>query len=57
VTRDALQVAREAKAMTRKELIGMMAAGVLTTLQAADVLGVSPRQMRRLRPGQVPAQA
>src|SRR6266850_1514901 len=25
------------------------AAGVLTTLQAADVLGVSPRQMRRLR--------
>jgi hypothetical protein len=35
--------------MTRNEVIGMMAAGVLTTLQAADVLGVSPRQMRRLR--------
>src|SRR5205807_9849989 len=35
--------------MTRKEVIGMMAAGVLTTLQAADVLGVSPRHMRRLR--------
>jgi hypothetical protein len=49
VTPDAQQVAREAKAMTRKEVIGMMAAGVLTTLQAADVLGVSPRQMRRLR--------
>ena len=49
MTPDALQVAREAKAMTRKEVIGMMAAGVLTTLQAADVLGVSPRQMRRLK--------
>jgi hypothetical protein len=48
VTRDELQVAREARAMTRKEVIGMMAAGVLTMLRAADVLGVS-RQMRRLR--------
>jgi hypothetical protein len=39
VTRDELQVAREARAMTRKEVIGMMAAGVLTMLRAADVLG------------------
>ena len=35
--------------MTRLEVIGMALTGSLTWLQAADVLGVSPRQLRRLR--------
>jgi len=35
--------------MTRMEVIGMMTAGTLTALQAADILGLCPRQLRRLR--------
>ncbi|HEY4770432.1 MAG TPA: helix-turn-helix domain-containing protein, partial [Myxococcales bacterium] len=42
-------MALEAKAMTRMEVIGMMTRGVLTVLQAADILGLCPRQLRRLR--------
>jgi Helix-turn-helix domain len=35
--------------MTRMEVIGMMTRGVLTVFQAADILGLCPRQLRRLR--------
>jgi hypothetical protein len=35
--------------MTRMEVIGMMASGALTGVQAADILGLCPRQLRRLR--------
>ena len=42
-------VAREAKAMTTKEVIVKAIEGRLTWLQAADILGYSPRHMRRLK--------
>lgn len=42
-------VAREIKAMTRKEVIVKAMAGRLTWIAAADILGVSARHMRRLR--------
>jgi hypothetical protein len=42
-------VAREAKAMTRDEVVGKAFAGKLTWLQAADILGVTGRQMRRIK--------
>jgi hypothetical protein len=42
-------VAREAKAMTRKEVIVKAIEGRITWLQAADILDVSARHMRRLR--------
>lgn len=42
-------VARETKAMTRKEVIVKAMAGRLTWIAAADILGVSARHMRRLR--------
>lgn len=42
-------VAREAKAMTRKDVMVRAIEGKLTWLQAADILGVTPRHMRRLR--------
>src|SRR5467141_1105194 len=35
--------------MTRMEVSGMMGAGVLTGVQAADILGLCPRQLRRLQ--------
>lgn len=47
--RDAQMVAREAKAMTRYEILMKATVGKLTWSQAADVLGVSPRHMRRIR--------
>lgn len=43
------QVAREARAMTRNEVIVRAIAGKLTWIQAADICRVSPRQMRRLK--------
>jgi transposase len=42
-------VAREIKAMTRKEVIVKAMAGRLSWIAAADILGVSARHMRRLR--------
>src|SRR5690606_15620701 len=43
------ELARKAKAMTRREIIVKAVAGELTWLQAAQILGVSPRHMRRIR--------
>src|SRR3954447_24047062 len=43
----ARRVAREAKAVTRKEVIVRAIEGRLTWIQAADVLGISARQLRR----------
>ncbi len=43
------QVAREARAMTRKEVIVRAIAGRLTWIQAAEICGISARQMRRLK--------
>ena len=43
------QVAFEARAMTRLEVIGKALSGSISWLDAAVVLGVSARQMRRLR--------
>jgi transposase len=45
----ARRVARESKAMTRKEVIVKAIEGRLTWLAAADILDVTPRHMRRLR--------
>jgi hypothetical protein len=42
-------VASEAKAMTRLEVIGKALAGSISWIDAAVILGVSARQMRRLR--------
>jgi hypothetical protein len=42
-------IAREAKAMNRKEVILKAIEGRLTWMQAATVLGLTPRQVRRLR--------
>ena len=46
---DTKKVAREAKKMTRNEIMVKATAGKLTWTQAADVLGITPRHMRRLR--------
>lgn len=46
---DARRIAREAKIMTRNEIMMRATAGKLTWTQAADVLGITPRHMRRLR--------
>jgi len=43
------QVAREVRAMTRKEIIVRAIAGELTWIQAAEICRISPRQMRRLK--------
>jgi transposase len=43
------QVAREIRAMTRKEVIVRAIDGQLTWLQAADILGLTPRHLRRLK--------
>src|SRR5579884_791293 len=43
------QVAREIRAMTRKEVIVKAIDGQLTWLQAADILGLTPRHLRRLK--------
>jgi transposase len=43
------QVWREARAMTRREVITKAIAKQLTWVQASEILGVSARHMRRLR--------
>ena len=45
------RIAREAKAMTRKEIIIRAIAGKITWRQAADIIGITPRHMRRIRAG------
>jgi len=44
-----LAVAREAKFMTRIQVLMMAIRGEITWLQAADIEGMTPRHMRRLR--------
>jgi hypothetical protein len=44
-----LAVRREAKTMTRQEVIQKAIEGRISWLQAADICGISPRQMSRLR--------
>src|SRR6516164_278667 len=43
------QVWREARAMTRREVIIKAIARQLSWVQAAEIVGVTPRQMRRIR--------
>jgi transposase len=43
------QVRREARAMTRREVITKAIAKRLSWLQAAEIIGIKPRQMRRIR--------
>jgi transposase len=43
------RVWREARTMTRREVITKAIARQLTWLQAAEIIGIKPRQMRRLR--------
>jgi hypothetical protein len=43
------QVWREARAMTRREVIIKAISGQLGWVAAADIIGITPRQMRRLR--------
>ena len=45
------QVWREARAMTRREVITKAIAKQLTWIQAAAILGVTPRHLRRIRWG------
>jgi hypothetical protein len=47
--RIASRVARESKAMTRQEVIKKAAEGAISWVQAADILQVTPRHLRRLR--------
>src|SRR5512138_1737497 len=49
MTRDDRWVAREAKAMTRQEVIMKAVEGRITWIQAADILRLTARHMRRLR--------
>src|SRR5215213_2918328 len=43
------RIAAEAKFMTRAEVIMKALEGHITWLQAADILGVTPRHVRRIR--------
>jgi transposase len=43
------RVAREVRTMTRKEVIVKAIAGDLTWIQAAAILGITPRHLRRLK--------
>ena len=45
------RVAREAKAMTRREVITKAIGRQPSWVAAADIIGVTPRQMRRIRRG------
>src|SRR5260370_26693304 len=45
------RVQREARAMTRREVITKAIAGELSWVQAAQVLGITARHMRRIRRG------
>src|SRR5438132_13807831 len=49
VTAHERQVASEARAMTRLEVIGKALSGSINWIEAAVVLGVTARHMRRLR--------
>jgi hypothetical protein len=43
------RVRREARAMTRREVIIKAIAGQLSWIQAAEILAIAPRQLRRIR--------
>src|SRR5215472_5114621 len=43
------QVQREARAMTRREVITKAIAKRLSWVEAAEIIGIKPRQMRRIR--------
>src|SRR5947209_3131540 len=43
------QVRREARAMTRREVITQAIVKQLSWVQAAEIIGIKPRQMRRIR--------
>ena len=43
------RVRREVRAMTRREVITKAIAKQLTWVQATEIVGVTPRQMRRIR--------
>jgi transcriptional regulator with GAF, ATPase, and Fis domain len=43
------RVRREVRAMTRREVIAKAIAGQLTWMQAAQVLGITPRHLGRIR--------
>src|SRR5262245_3005227 len=43
------RVAQEAKAMTKREVITKAIEGRISWLQAADILGITARHMRRMR--------
>jgi transposase len=45
----ARQVAREVKAMTRREIIIKAIDGQISWVAAADIIGITPRHMRRMR--------
>jgi|SRR5262245_60719235 len=45
------RVRREVRPMTRREVMTKAIAGQLTWMQAAQVLGITPRHMRRIRRG------
>jgi transposase len=45
----ARQVARKVKEMTRREIITKAINGQLSWVAAADIIGITPRQMRRIR--------
>jgi len=44
-----VRVTREVRAMTRREVLLKAIEGRITWLQAADICGMTPRHMRRLR--------
>jgi hypothetical protein len=44
-----LRVWREARAMTRREVITKAIATLLSWVQAAEIIVIKPRQMRRIR--------
>ncbi len=43
------RVRREVRAMTRREVITKAIAGQLSWVQAAEILAITPRQLRRMR--------
>jgi hypothetical protein len=45
------QVRREARAMTRREVITKLIAKQLSWVHAPEIIGIEPRQMRRIRCG------
>jgi transposase len=49
MTRSERRFAQELRAMTKSEVVVKALAGRITWLQAADILGISPRQVRRLK--------